>query len=400
MDADRSAAGGALPSRPDLTFAGNRNQPRHDWLRLTPAYSRRVVESLLDRADPAVRVLDPFSGSGTTVLSAAQRGMSADGVELNPFLVWLGGVKLARFATKTLERTRDAADAVSKHRRAVEPPPIHNIERWWSPAVLRWLCRVSAGIETQRGRTRDLLRVAFCRAMIGTSGAAFNHVSMSFKAPKKIDARACTRRFKADVEHVLEGAAAAPRGKGRVLRGDARALAPLTGTYDLVITSPPYPNRMSYIRELRPYMYWTGHLEKARDAGELDWKAIGGTWGIATSRLKEWERTRGTCPTALKKVLPKVRGAHDKNGPLLAAYLDRYFEDTEQHLRRLREHVTKGGEIHYVVGNSTFYGELIPVETLYAELMERAGFRKATIETLRKRNSKKELYEFRVSALG
>ena len=67
MDADRSAAGGALPSRPDLTFAGNRNQPRHDWLRLTPAYSRRVVESLLDRADPAVRVLDPFSGSGTTV---------------------------------------------------------------------------------------------------------------------------------------------------------------------------------------------------------------------------------------------------------------------------------------------------------------------------------------------
>ena len=95
-----------------------------------------------------------------------------------------------------------------------------------------------------------------------------------------------------------------------------------------------------------------------------------------------------------------MRGAHDKNGPLLAAYLDRYFEDTEQHLRRLREHVTKGGEIHYVVGNSTFYGELIPVETLYAELMERAGFRKATIETLRKRNSKKELYEFRVSALG
>lgn len=48
---------------------------------------------------------------------------------------------------------------------------------------------------------------------------------------------------------------------------------------------------MSYIRELRPYMYWLGFLNKAKEAGELDWKAIGGTWGIATSRLSCWERS-------------------------------------------------------------------------------------------------------------
>ncbi|WP_322490103.1 hypothetical protein [Chloroflexus sp.] len=41
-------------------------------------------------------------------------------------------------------------------------------------------------------------------------------------------------------------------------------------TASLVITSPPYPNRMSYIRELRPYMYWLGYLNNGRDAGELD----------------------------------------------------------------------------------------------------------------------------------
>ena len=388
----------ALPSRPELTFAGNRDQPRHDWLRLTPAYSRKVVESLLDGADTTCRVLDPFSGSGTTVLSAAQRGMTADGVELNPFLVWLGGVKLHRFAPKTIDKTRAAATRVLKHRRAMDPPAIHNIERWWTESVLRWLCRVSAGIAEERGPVRDLLRVAFCRTMIGLSGAAFNHVSMSFKTPDDPDSRACAKRFRADLDRVLAGAKHAPPGTGRVLRGDARELTPLDGKYDLVITSPPYPNRMSYIRELRPYMYWTGHLEKARDAGELDWKAIGGTWGIATSRLKDWKRTSGQCPSALKRVLPKVRKAHEKNGPLLAAYLDRYFEDTEKHLKKLRKHVRKGGAIHYVVGNSTFYGELIPVEGLYAELMERAGFRNAQVETLRKRNSKKELYEFRVFA--
>ena len=36
-------------------------------------------------------------------------------------------------------------------------------------------------------------------------------------------------------------------------------------------------------------MYWLGYLEQPRDAGELDWQAIGGTWGAATSRVAAWE---------------------------------------------------------------------------------------------------------------
>ena len=37
-------------------------------------------------------------------------------------------------------------------------------------------------------------------------------------------------------------------------------------------------------------MYWTGHLVNGRDAGELDWLAVGGTWGLATSHLIGWGR--------------------------------------------------------------------------------------------------------------
>ena len=35
-------------------------------------------------------------------------------------------------------------------------------------------------------------------------------------------------------------------------------------------------------------MYWLGYLSDGRAAGELDWKAIGGTWGCATSMLNTW----------------------------------------------------------------------------------------------------------------
>lgn len=141
----------------------------------------------------------------------------------------------------------------------------------------------AAGVASKEG---TLLRVAFCRTLIASSNAAFNHQSMSFKD----DAQAAldmgidyAALFERDMREVLLGAAINPVGQARVHLHDARALSTLAeGPFDLVIASPPYAHRMSYIRELRPYMYWLGLLTNGRNAAELDWKAIGGTWGVAT----------------------------------------------------------------------------------------------------------------------
>ncbi|MEM9074131.1 MAG: DNA methyltransferase [Myxococcota bacterium] len=391
----------ATKRRADLTFSHNRGHGRHGWLRLTPAYSVRIVRGLLDDGDARLRVLDPFSGTGTTVLCASERGCPAVGVELNPFLVWFGGIKLQEFRPASLRQVPRLCDEVLRRNAPpVTAPPIHNIHRWWNADVLQWLCEIAGAIDAKRScAAKDLLTVAFLRTMMDLSGAAFNHVSMSFKAPKAADDATGAATFRANVHAILEGAQTQPAKVGEVRQGDARNLKALgRRTFHRVITSPPYPNRMSYIRELRPYMYWTRHLIEARQAGELDWQAIGGTWGIATSRLRDWKRTSGATPKRLAKLLPRIAKAHEKNGPLLASYLDRYFEDTESHLGALRKRVCKGGSIHYIVGNSSFYGELVPVELLYAELMERAGFRNAEVIRIRKRNSKKELYEFEVRA--
>ena len=53
-------------------------------------------------------------------------------------------------------------------------------------------------------------------------------------------------------------------------------------------------------------------------------------------------------------------------------------------------------ELHYIVGNSTFYGVLLPVERLYEAMRERLGFKDVGCRTILKRNSKKELIEFDV----
>ena len=169
--------------------------------------------------------------------------------------------------------------------------------------------------------------------------------------------------------------------------------------FDLVITSPPYANRMSYIRELRPYMYWLDFLHSGRDAGEMDWTAIGGTWGVATSRLIEWERPDEPLQSAiLDDALYRIAHHDNRNGKLLANYVAKYFEDMWRHLNSLITVLNDHSNVHYIVGNSTFYGVLLPVEQIYAEMFEYLGFEDVRCRAIRKRNSKKELFEFDVSA--
>src|SRR5207344_3157021 len=142
------------------------------------------------------------------------------------------------------------------------------------------------------------------------------------------------RRFAGDVRSVLHGAAENPHGRAEVMLGDARDLpAAVREPVDLVITSPPYANRMSYVRELRPYMYWLGYLANGRDAGELDWSAIGGTWGIATSRLTDWTRDAHRFDDPELDAAVARIAAHDaRSGPLLATYVTKYADDVWRHL--------------------------------------------------------------------
>ena len=76
-----------LQQRTDYTHKYNRDFGRHGWLRLTPAYSLKVVNEIICQQSKASRVLDPFFGSGTTALCSAVRGILAVITDTNPFLV-------------------------------------------------------------------------------------------------------------------------------------------------------------------------------------------------------------------------------------------------------------------------------------------------------------------------
>ncbi|MDQ2809673.1 MAG: site-specific DNA-methyltransferase [Chloroflexota bacterium] len=403
----------SVAQRADLTFKHNRTQGRHGWLRLTPAYSVKVVREILDTAGVLQRVLDPFSGTGTTGLVCAEEGIACDLVEINPFLAWVAAVKTATYSGTDVATAGDVAYAVVQRallpRAAGEPlwiPPIQHIERWWSAERLAVLARLFHELrclqaEVGAGAAIQLNLLAFCRVVLEWSNAAFNHQSMSFKPWQPTLFAADEREqiadaFLSNLQGIVADASRPLAGRVQVYTGDSRTVAQyVTGPYDCVITSPPYPNRFSYIREVRPYMYWLGYLQATYEAGDLDWQAIGGTWGSATSWLGQWTAADNKATDASFVTMLQAIG---QRSPLLANYVHKYFVDITEHLTQLRQVLVPGAKIHYIVGNSKFYDTLVPVDTIYAQLLEQLGFQAVGVEVLRKRNSKKELYEFVVSA--
>lgn len=397
-----------------LTFRANMGVGRHGWLRLTPAYGVRLVRDKLKDLDRHAVITDPFSGTGTTPLAAAELGHLGQSVDINPFLVWLGKTKTANFSDAVLQDTLDSAhEIVESSRRSSQnddfwKPNLHNIEKWWSPGALHALSAMRSNIDTHTKlgeQVRDLLDVAFCKTLISCSNASFNHQSMSFKDGSNLptlfsldEAESVYTRYLSDLEELIQSAQYDLEGSASIIEGDSRDDLNSLQPADLVLTSPPYVNRMSYIRELRPYMYWLRYLDQASDAGDLDWEAIGGTWGSATSKLKTWKPTETTpIDDDIHAVTHLIATDGGKSGTLLANYVHKYHHDMWLHFKAITQHLKPGGSVSYIIGNSTFYGHEVPAHKWYAEMLKALGFKSVKTEIIRKRNSNKALFEFDVT---
>jgi len=396
----------------DLTFRNNIGKGRHGWIRLTPAYSIDLVQSLVEHLEnqESPYVLDPFSGTGTTGLVCSQHGIPCDLYEINPFLAWLSETKTREYTSRELGDTLAAALIVISRASQSQGndlwlPSIHNITRWWSPAILPVLSRICIAIRAQATdeQVSNLLKVAFCKLLINRSNVAFNHQSMSFKTDdgsRIPESRATTKMilnsFEENVKGIVRDAGENPRAPVRVFTHNSKQMpADLDRKYSCVITSPPYTNRISYVREVRPYMYWLAFIDNARQASNLDWEATGGTWGLATSWLTRWHPAgHFSADAQFLRMIKRIRAT----SPLLANYVHRYFEDMYSHFSSLRSVLKADAEIHYIVGNSKFYEVVVPTEEVYSKSLERLGFRGIRIETLRRRSSKKQLREYHVSA--
>ena len=297
----------------------------------------QLVEVLLGRYfRPGGRVLDPFAGSGTTLVQALESGLDATGVDIAAFNALLMRVKVERYRPFGLER--ELRDALARLERA-EPgetiPPY--VATWYAPRAAEQLLAFRALIGEYEHA--DVLRVVLARA--ARSARLTTHFDLDFPRSPQHGGYWChkhrrrcrpveradhfLRRYALDTLARIQAFSRA-RAKGRgaaVVHGDARE-ADLGGRFDGIVTSPPYPGLIDY-------------HEQHRYASEL----------LGLPRLEERELGRAARGTSRQA---------------LAEYSDGIVAVLSHALASLR----RGAPVAIVVNDR---------RELYPEILERAGLR-------------------------
>ena len=286
-------------------------------------YIPQLVEELFRRHVPTGgRVLDPFAGSGTTLVQALESGLDSVGMDIAAFNCLLMGVKTAAYNPFVLERElRDALDRFERGEGRAGTPPAY-VRRWFAPDARSDLLRFRSLIGGYEHA--DVLRVVLARA--ARSARLTTHFGLDFPREPQTDPYWChkhrrecrpveradhfLRRYTLDTLRRLKefGRVRAARDVA-VLHGDARELA-LSGRFDAVVTSPPYPGLIDYHEQHR-YAYELLRLDDRRER-EIG-AAASGTARAAIAAYVE----------GIASVLAACRGALRPRGRVVIVVNDR-----------------------------------------------------------------------------
>jgi hypothetical protein len=309
-------------------------------------YVPQLVEALLERyVAPGGRVLDPFAGSGTTLVQALESGYYAVGVDVAAFNCLLMRVKTARYDLARLrEELRDARSRLGRSRER----PRGYMAEWFAPRAAAELLHFRSLLHEYEHA--DVLRVVLARA--ARSARLTTHFDLDFPSVPQRGPYWCHkhRRVCRPVEEAekflvryLEDTGARIEAFDRVrdesrwaevVHGDARELE-LEGPFDGVVTSPPYPGLIDYHEQHR-YAYELLGLQDRREQ-EVGAAARG------TSRAAIEEYVAGIvtvlrrCAAELVPGAPVVIVVNDRRGlypGILAASGLRLVERLERHVNR------------------------------------------------------------------
>lgn len=413
-----------------VSYQGNKYIPGFRWMKYKEGFSAPLVERFLgDGGAKPARVLDPFSGMGTTALTASRRGREATGIEVMPV-----GNLVARAITAVADgidprHLADASRGLLDYLEHGVADPEHAF-----PHV-----RITRGAFSSRAEADIAKARAFISkiadgelAMVLTTACvtAIEEVSYTRKDGQYLrwdprSGRTGSTRLDKGALPTLGGvlkrrlgeiagdlpalkrryAGASPRFVDGSCLTELNKLA--SGEFDTVVTSPPYANRYDYTRTYALELAWLGYDEQR-------FKALRQTMLSATvenhSKRADLAAMYQGKPASLAGIFDMVDGnpalcevlailrAHvaELGNRHVIRLLEHYFTEMAVVIHELARVVAAGGHVFMVNDNVRYHGEETPVDLILSDFAEQAGFRCKSIWTLPrgKGNSSQQMGRF------
>jgi len=359
------------------------------------AFSHSFVVDLIDYLKPRATaiLLDPWNGSGTTTTIAAEKGVQAVGLDLNPAMV---AISNARLVSRTLART--TIDRVKRRSLFKGSPQLHALP---DDGLLTWLNPRSVGAfrhvqryfqeisdETtleflpeqyrhiQRKRLNLFLNLSLCSALrsvissFETSNPTWIPHSLPVLErvrPKPETIESALRAFLDIAFDTLASCSNDQLANVTIGEADSRALPLPSHSVSTVIGSPPYCTRIDYAVATSPELFLLRAVT-ASTFRELRDRLLG-TTSISLRRTFEPPREWGRCClNTIRQISRHPSKASDTY--YLKTFLQ-YFSGLSDSLRELDRVTTSDGAIALVIQDSYYKNIHVNLPLIVTEMAQR-----------------------------
>lgn len=392
----------------------------HDWYRFVLSFPPHLVRDYVSRfaLSEDACVLDPFCGTGTTVVECKKIGLPSVGIEAHPMSHFASVTKtdwtpdpdaLESIGTSIAERALEVLDGDGiiddpQPNLVREAPTLVSLRSLPADAFKLLLANSISPLPLHKTlvlrdaiaaapRYQNHFRLALARALVSTISNLHFGPEVGVGPPKQ-DAPVISAWLGRVVQmaHDLRALRKLRAGKVLVHHSDSRALKPLLtpASIDAVITSPPYPNEKDYTRTTRLETVLLGFIEdKLALRGLKKTMVRSNTRGVyKQDDDHEWvsemqEITRIADQIEARRIEMGKTSGFER---LYARVTKLYFGGMARHLKDLRPGLAKGAMLAYVVGDQASYLRvMIRTGQILASLAERLGYEVVSIDLFRTR---------------
>jgi hypothetical protein len=373
----------------------------HDWYRFVLAYPDHLVTEVVGQfgVKKGQTVLDPFAGTGTTLVECKKLGIDSVGIDANPMAAFASRVKTTWDIdlTEFDQRRHDLLDSIREPLLSigVSYPLQYSFDdlfeatsilsdgdgagedladllpkNWISKIPLRKSVLVKKAIdELPDDEIADLFRLALA-AVVVADASNLGFGPEVYVAKKREDADVYgaftekLRRIRGDLEAVQR---ISEPGKTMVYCGDARSLTELVSEpIDFVITSPPYPNEKDYTRTTRLELVLLGFIREKADLRQV--KQIMLRSHTRNVFVADDDSRYVADIPEIQEVAQEVearrleRGATSGFERLYHRVVTEYFGGMYRALEQLQQVMLSGGRLALVLGDQMSYFR-VPIRT-------------------------------------